>query len=213
MRFPLSERARHSLKHYLAEVATIIVGILLALTFDGISQRREEQKLAREAALQIEHEMAANKKDLDALLASYPATKQQIGKALQTVGQLIERAEGKVRPDAALEVDYALNLATVGLSTTSLTTAEATGALRHMEYADVRRYADVHSLQQIFTRLHDRLSDHYIATIPVSDPKRLSAPELQALRQSLTAMMQHLKAVEHFGESLSRAYARSIRKR
>jgi hypothetical protein len=211
MRFTLSERSRESIRHYLVEIGTIIVGILIALAFDGVVDRREERKMAREAAVQIENEMAANKRDLDGLLGIYPRTKQQLGEALKVIRQLIKHAEDRTQRPA--EFGYKLNMPSVGLSTNGLTTAEATGALRHMDYAEVRRYADVYSLQANFTRLHDRLYDQYVQTFLVDDLSQLSLSELQAVRQSLAATLRFLLAVEGYGRTLSKSYAANIRPR
>jgi hypothetical protein len=211
MRFTLSERSRQAIRSYLGEIAIIIVSILIALAFDGMVDRREERKLAKEAAVQIESEMAANKRDLDGLLASYPQTKQQLQNALKVVGRLIRESEGKERAEGG--IGYELRMANVGLSTTALTTAESTGALRHMDYKDVHRYADVYTLQQICLRLHDRLYDAYVQTFPVDDLRQLTTAELQTLRHNLATTLRYVRAVEGCGTSLTKAYAGNIRPR
>jgi len=52
-----------------------------------------------------------------------------------------------------LSLSYNLAL----LNTASRSTAEATGALGYMDYAEVKRFATVYDLQQEFNRLQDRL--------------------------------------------------------
>ncbi len=206
----LSERSWQAIRGYLVEMSTVILGILIALALGGLMERRAERKLAAEASQQIEGEMAANKKDLDGALATYPTTRQQLGQALKVLDQLIHDAETGTHTRG---IGYSITPTSIGLSTTAMTTAESTGAMRYMDYADVRRYADVYGLQQIFMHQNDRLNDAYVDMVLVADLGHATAAELQSQRQVLAATLRYLTAVERYGRSLTKAYAGNIRAR
>ena len=57
----LSENQATTLKRFLFEITTIIVGVLIALSFDGIADWRRNQQLVREAKANLRTELRDNR--------------------------------------------------------------------------------------------------------------------------------------------------------
>jgi hypothetical protein len=191
-----------SSRHYLRELLTIVAGILIALAFDGMADRYEERQLARDAVANMKSEIADNLGDLeDARKSSYPSLRRSLEENLAAIRMLQSGERPKVFSREIL-------LPTVGLTSSSLETAQATGALRHMDYAEARRFADLFTLQAEFLRRQARLVDHWVATTPVGEENlfELSAPELAARAADMTIALRHLVTLQRWSNTVVKMY-------
>jgi hypothetical protein len=190
-----------SLRHFLLEIVTITVGIVIGLGLDGMVDRRAERKLAGEAIASMRSEMADNLRDVDRLRVRYREARKFIEENLAAIRLL--QAGGKPKAFSTR-----LSLPSVSLTASSLSTAEATGALRHMDYAEARRYADAFGMQQEFLRQQARLMDRWVATTPTEDENlhSLSPPELAARGAELTLSLREMAALESWAKTLADCY-------
>jgi hypothetical protein len=205
LRLP-SRDALKSLRSFARELITIIAGILIALAFDGMADRHQERKLAQEAVANMRSEIADNRNDLNGARKGYPGMRKHLEENLAAIGML-QRGE---KPKSFTR---RIPLHTVGLTDSSLETAQATGALRHMDYAEARRYADLFAVQAEFLRQQARLVDHWVATTPPDEEDLFALPpaELPARAAQLTLSMRYLAAVQRWAEILSGMYASRLR--
>ena len=199
-----------ALRWFLAEIAIVTAGILIALSVDGIVEARKERKLVREAISHLDSEMRENKRDLDKLMPRMAERRRYLVEALALVEVLIDRRERGV----PYEGRATQGVVTFGmdLPATAFKTAETTGALGHMSYEQVSRYSQTYGVQQEFMRLYARMQDHYAAIAVLSRITlvSLSMPELQTWRQNLAVALSHLDAFESMGKVLARGYASGL---
>jgi hypothetical protein len=166
-----------------------------------MADRHQEQKLAREAVANMRSEIADNKRDLDGARKGYPGMRQNLEENLAALAML-QRGE---KPKSFTR---RIPLHTVGLTDSSLQTAQATGALRHMDYAEARRYADLFTVQGEFLRQQARLVDHWVATTPPEEEDLFALPpaELPARAAQLRLSLRYLFAVQRWADILSGMY-------
>ena len=201
-------------KHLLSEIAIVTIGILIALSFDGLVEWRQERRLAREATATIRSEIAANKAQLDGRLKAVRDSRVHIEKTFKLVKLLLaERAQGVTDPD---RVDtQGMVWFSIELTSTAMRTAETTGALRHMPYPEVSGYANLYELQAELVRLHGRLQDHFVLIGGMAKGRikfrDLTTPELYAWRDHLMVAWEYLDTLERHAQRLSRNYGLTLK--
>jgi hypothetical protein len=201
-RLHLSDEAHGTLGRFLFEIATIIVGVLIALSVDGVSESLHDRKLVREARANLQAELRDNRQELATVLAKHEPRRSQVEHAIALADQLLADGE-KVRQE-----DVTLGLSLADLSTSARETAAATGAFGKMTYAEVKHFTSVYGMQEKFQAVQDRMSQQFVLVLPVTKGRlaTLSTGELQAWHQNLRLLLQHLVVTTQFGTQLLRAY-------
>jgi hypothetical protein len=193
-------------KHLFVQLATITMGILIALSLEGLTGWFHHRALVREARANIESEIADNKKELDGVLGKVPESEQNLKQALGLVTDLLTRKTTNIH---SLTLSYVI----AGLNATSRSTAEATGALGYMDYTEVKKYAAVYELQQQFLRLQDRLLEIWIPLLNATqegDPAQANERELLEWRERILTCLSYLQTEASLGKSLSGEYAKVL---
>jgi hypothetical protein len=194
-----------------AELVTITAGILIALAIDGLLEQRRERALVREAHAAIAFEVTENLRDLEATLPSLNAHEHGLKDGLRLVEQLL-------RHEAVADRRFQAPLSTPSLNQASWVTADRTGALAFMQYADVKRYSELYLLQDLVVasqyRLLERLpSLAVLALIGTADD--LTPPRAQDLEAARSTLMESIGAVSLHRElavQLADAYKRSLKR-
>jgi hypothetical protein len=188
-------------RHLAVQLATITMGVLIALSLEGVTAWFHHRALVREARANIVSEIADNKKDLDGVLRKAVESEANLKQALRFVNDLLARKKSDI---------HTLTMAYVAaqLSSTSRSTAETTGALGHMDYAEVKSYAPAYDVQQQYMRLQDRLLEAWIPMLNAAqeDPDKLSEPELLEWKRQILTALSYLQAEAGIGKSLSGEY-------
>src|SRR5207249_11989239 len=83
-------RAIGSLKEALVHLTLITVGVLIALSFEGIASWREHRALVREARANLASEIRDNMNELSSRLKKIPDEQRNIDRARQAVATLTE---------------------------------------------------------------------------------------------------------------------------
>jgi hypothetical protein len=197
------EKPIHSVKDFLVQLMTITAGILIALSLEGMLEWSHHRTLVSEATENLRHEIADNRREIDKVLGGYPNLKKNEEAAIQFIADLqAHRAQGRT-----LNYSYYFGL----LSGTSWSTAQAAGAVAHMEYKDVQRYASIYDKQRKFDALQDRLNESIVAAIPSDDVKNSNPRELRDWKQRVQTSLAHLSNVEGVARSLRDEYDGALR--
>jgi hypothetical protein len=190
-------------KEFTLELVTITIGVLIALSLGGLVEWRHERVLVREAQENLRQEIADNQRELAKALADLPAKQTNVEHVLGVVDDLLASKKIDV-------TDLTLSLSMPDLSDASWQTADRTGALGHMTYADVERYAQVYSLQTIVTDEQARLLQQLtsaLALIVNTDPTTSSRPDLESLRSRLLELHAQLFVHQQLAQKLLDRYA------
>ncbi len=193
-----------SIKDFFTHLLIVTVGILIALSLEGLLEWHRHRELANEARTNVMSEIRANEKDLQTLLSAVPEIRKNQMTVLDAVQAVLARGKSDV-PVPPLSFRLA------ELSNTSWTTSQTTGALAFMPYAEVKTFAGVYQLQDEFLRLQVRTEDAVVTALSLlavnTNPSSLSKPELDAERDRILVCLSALTAETQVGEFLEKAYA------
>ena len=197
-----------SLKDFFTHLLIVTVGILIALSLEGLLEWRHHRELADEARTNIMSEIRANEKDLQAFLNAVPEIRKNQMAALDAVQGVPGRGKsGATVPPISFRL--------AELSNTSWTTSQTTGALAFMPYAEVKKFAGVYQLQDEYLRLQVRTEDAVVTALSLlavnTNPGSLSRPELDAERDRILASVSALTAETQVGEFLEKVYAEAAK--
>ena len=123
----------------------IVLGILIALGLESALEYRHHRHLVAEAKENLAHEIADNKRVVDSVLASLKTQEGDLRNALRWAREM--RTLGKTDIH-----EMRLGFQIPSLSTASWRTAEVTGALGHMTYAEVKSYSEIYGVQDLLAR-------------------------------------------------------------
>lgn len=133
-------------------LAIVTVGVLIALTLEGIVSWVDHRRLVHDAVENLTAELRGNKVELDGLFARLEQERHQ----LEHAGDLAARLGAGPVTDVTLTIESH----DAELKNAALTTGQITGALGYMRYDQVREYADAYDLQAQFMRLQEREDQH-----------------------------------------------------
>jgi hypothetical protein len=196
-------RARLSAGEWLFQLTTITIGVLIALSFDALLRWNADRTLVAEARATIALEIADNRRELDAHLASYDARVASIDDGLKLLAEIDAGVEPTVH-----EVTLGFNVPS--LNDAGWQTAERTGAIALMEYSEVQELAELYALQQLFT---DTLQPVMVASTEAGvtmnapgDP--FASPAVRdSVRSRLLAVRGYWELGRQLGAQLSDGYS------
>src|SRR5687767_9773505 len=134
--------SRSTLREFGFQLATIIAGILIALWVDSLVEARHERAIVRDAHAAIGREIAENLRDLEGSLPALDEHERALRTGLQFAKDLRTRGKTNIRT-------LNFTIAMPSLSRASWQSAERTGALGYMAFADVKAYAEIYDLQDL----------------------------------------------------------------
>ncbi len=134
----------HTLKDFLLELLTVTIGILIALSLEGVVQWVHHRNLVHEAEANLTTEIGENQRELKTALDSLLKTQAQLVHLLDLIHDV------ELNRKKASELHFSINWTIAELHETSWNTAASTGALAYMGYPVVKRYTRVYDLQQKF---------------------------------------------------------------
>jgi hypothetical protein len=112
----------HSVGDFLIHLLTITVGILIALSLEGLNEWRHHRNLVHEAQSNLANELRDNKHALEGKLNGNAERAKDLKRALQLVTDVLTRGKSDIE-------SYQIGYSPAQLSATSWNTAGAMGAL------------------------------------------------------------------------------------
>jgi hypothetical protein len=132
----------HGWRDFFLHLATITIGLLIALGLEGCVEWMHHRHLVHEAQAALRDEISGNEGRLAGILASVD---DQGNKLKHDVAVLNKRvAHPLEKNDDSMSIDIKI----VGFDNVSWKTAQSTGALTYMPYAQVQEYAEIYDLQE-----------------------------------------------------------------
>jgi hypothetical protein len=189
-----------------AHLALVTLGVLIALSFEGVGSWREHRALVREARANILNEIRDNQKELASRLQKIPEERDALDAAITVAQRLLDtkKLDGQVQ----------LGFQGADLRDASRATAVATGAFGLMDYDEVKKYAIVYGHQEMFLRAQSdamQLLTRCMAAISLLErPETASTRELEDWKLNLRLTMASLTVEEQFGASLVKEYQRVL---
>ena len=196
-----------ALREGLIQIALITVGVLIALSFDGIVAWRQNRALVRDARANLASEIRDNRDELQKSLQQMDQFADNLLHAADVADKMSKSA-----PVDANKVEVAAGWAE--LRDASRDTADVTGAFGLMPYEEVKRYATVYQRQeQWLARQNDTVQNvtRVLAMVHVfAEPKNATAREFDDLKRDIWLSLGSLSAQQQWGEALLREYDRVL---
>ena len=140
-------------KDFFVHLVTITVGLLIAVGIEGCVELHREHKLVREARETMREEIEHNSGQMKDAVAKLDQQKAVMKKNIDTLTRIQENPKDKAAQDAQINAEFSI----VGLRETAWKTAQTTGALSFMPYAEAQRYSDVYGTQKDFLDQEDKI--------------------------------------------------------
>ena len=202
-------KSKYSAADYTFQFITVTAGVLIALLIDGLVDWNNNRELVAEARATIARELADNKKDLNATLSALPRDREALDKALKFADDMLT-----VRKTTVTEILLHYTLAD-RISATSWRTAERTGALGHMDYAEVQKFSKVYDFQDLFLQqqrmLLSQLGSASTLLVTGFDPDKPNMKDLEGFRARVMELGAALKLQEDLGKKLAEYYDEALK--
>jgi hypothetical protein len=199
--------APRSIKDFLLQLGTITTGVLIALSLEGLLEWNHYRLLVREARATIAREITDNKKEIDGSLKLFDGRARNLENAGRFATEMLKSKTSEIR---TLEVGFHLP----ELSSASWRSAERTGALARMPYAEVQRYSRVYDFQELFAERERHAVEQVSAAVAVigrGDPHDADPKDLEAFRQVIVARQGELFIERQMAQRLSEMYQAALR--
>jgi hypothetical protein len=197
----------HSLREMITHLVLVTLGVLIALSFEGIGSWREHRALLHEARANILSELRDNQKELAHRLTEIPKERDNLTAAIEVAQRLIDtkKLEGQVQ----------LGFVTADLRDASRTTAAITGAFGLMDYSEVKKYATVYGHQELFLRAQTTAIQDLTRTMAaihlLQHSDKATARELEDWKASLRLTIASLTIEEGLGKNLVKEYEEALK--
>lgn len=190
-------------KQFLIHIGTVTLGILIALSLEGLLERSHHQHMIREARENIRSEIEDNLKEMKAHLVGAELNRKEAERVLQWLQEMQTKHKSSVN-------EFHLGFNRADLTNTSWTTAQAVGALSLMDYGEVKRAAAVYELQEEYQTLQRRMEDSAIAALTIFyanvDPRTMPAADLEEEKRRVENTLATWKVQADIGVELQKRY-------
>jgi hypothetical protein len=201
--------SKYTAADYTFQFITVTVGMFIALFINGLVEWNHNRALVNEARASIRREVSDNLKELEGLPKAVETANGEVDNALQFANDLI--ATGKT---AVSSLSLNFNLAT--LNESSWLSADRTGALSNMTYDQVKDYAELYALQQLFAEQQRKAVDLVSSALviaTVGDPSKASKDDLAHFREQLLLLKSNVYVTGQLGQQLITAYRKFLSSR
>ncbi|HZR22567.1 MAG TPA: hypothetical protein VFA59_03200 [Vicinamibacterales bacterium] len=197
-----------SWKAFLVEIATIVIGVLIALSFEGAREWYRDRSLGAEARDTIVRELTANRNAINEDITTGPKRQHEVETALQYTKELLETGKTSLK-------SIGLNFNYGELRRSSWQTAAQTGALTHMSFGDVQKYAAAYDLQDVYQTQQRRGIGHYadaLTSVAAGiDPGTAKKPDLERFREHLLTLGADLYMEDQLAHQLRDRYDKVLK--
>ncbi len=193
----------HSWKDFIIHIVMITIGVLIALSAEGITEWQHHRSLVQEAKSNLRQEIKDNKGEMDGFLKNLSEAQKQHQAGLDIINELLAHKKMELH-------EFKLGLNQAELSVAAWNTANATGALGHMEYGEVQKFARVYDSQRRFSDLQEQTIRSLPDEMPFTDPNTASTAELELWKQGIGKAITLLQLEGNVGKQLSDAYGRML---
>ncbi|MBY0493152.1 MAG: hypothetical protein K2Y23_02940 [Cyanobacteria bacterium] len=200
--------SKYGAADYVFQFITVTVGMFIALLINGMVEWNRDRELVADARINIQRELADNKKDLEATLSGIPADQQGMANAIRFADEMLSAKKTSIN---SVQLHY--NIAD-RVSDSSWRTAERTGALALMDYEEVQRYSRVYDFQDLFMQQQRQALAQLIVASSIfksnSDPDRLSPGDLATFRTRVMDLSALIGLQEDLGKKLIEDYTTAL---
>jgi hypothetical protein len=154
-------------RDFLIHLATITIGLLIALSLEGCVEFWHHRSLVHEAEESMQVEIRANAKELQGALDDVRKEQEYLSQDIAVMKKII------AHPNETNREDLTINFRIRGFNNVSWKTAESTGALSYMPYERAKEYSNLYGAQnEIDVAEHQAIRDTVLAIAPFVGSKK-----------------------------------------
>ncbi len=198
----------HSLRDFVFHLVTITAGLFIALSLESGVQWLHHRHLLHQAEASLENEIRSNAKELSNS-AEQVRTHQEILKSdVKLLDQFMKTRN--LPKGSSLEVSFNITQ----LDDLSWKTAQSTGAISYMSYAQAREYAEIYSIQETLDAAEKQAArDAILAIGPFVNLRGKDEPKVEdaaPLKQHIEVLQGQLVLVNSLIGVLEDAYKKFL---
>jgi hypothetical protein len=193
----------HSWKDFLIHLATITIGLLIAVGIEGIVEWRHHVHLVNEAEAGLNEEITRN-------AAMLPSIRKQIAEAQKVLSQDMDVLHAVLKDPHNSHQSMSLSFTLHSFDNVSWRSAQATGAFTYMPLEDARQFSDIYETQEEIFRVEQQEVDDVLqAASLVFDkptPADLSPQTIVLMAPRIGLIQMRLNLLDSLLTSLDRTY-------
>jgi hypothetical protein len=143
----------HGVKDFLLHLLTITVGLLIAVGIEGCVELHREHRLVNEARTTLRDEIEDNSKVMESAVEDVKKQQGVIQKNMDVLTRIQVNPKDQEKDGPNIDATFSNKT----LKETAWKTAQATGALGYMPYAEAQKYADIYLAQDAFQASQDKI--------------------------------------------------------
>ncbi|HEY6251572.1 MAG TPA: hypothetical protein VI685_16565 [Candidatus Angelobacter sp.] len=196
-----------TLREFFVHLLIITLGILIALSLEGLLEWQHHRSLLREARENLAAEVQRNKKILAADMENLRKSETQLHQIVSTVQKLESDPTFKVS-----ELSFGGRFGS--LSSTSWNTANRSGAIGYMAYDEVEKYTEVYGQQQELLTVEFQALPSFtelaglLTTSLAKDRKHMVEPDLRELERRANHALILVGTLEDSAQQLDTGYGK-----
>lgn len=192
------EHPIHTWREFLRHILIVTVGILIALSLEGLVEWRHHRTLAREARENILREITANHDRVSRVLAG----KEQFEREAADLIAFIDQPRGSQAQPQPKELNFTM----VATNAASWSTAQATGALAYMNFDEVERYAAIYDLQHYFSTVQQQVARDSVLVGAAPNFDQANPQQLEQWREKVRTRQASYQLELQLADALTQVY-------
>jgi hypothetical protein len=157
----------HGWRDFFIHLATITIGLLIALSLEGCVEFWHHRSLVHEAEESLQAEVKANAEELQGALNDVRKEQEVLGQDIAIMKKIIAHPKEENREDMTIKFRIRT------FNSVSWKTAQSTGALSYMPYERAKEYSNLYGAQnEIDAAEHQAVRDTVLAIAPFAGSKK-----------------------------------------
>jgi hypothetical protein len=195
----------HGWRDFLLHLLTITIGLLIALSLEGLVEWRHHLQLVREAEESLQIEIKANAGNLQGVLDDLGHEQELLAQDVAVMKKII------ANPKVQNRDDLTINFRVRTFDDVSWKTAQSSGALSYMPYTQALAYSKIYSAQnEIGAAEHQAVRDTVVSVAPFLNTKKgdvnPSGDEAVKIKDHLERLQGQLFFLEDLVKGLDAEY-------
>lgn len=199
----------HGWRDFFIHLATITIGLLIALGLEGRVEWMHHRNLVHEAEVSLHDEIRRNSEGLAKYLEDVHKQQQILAKDVVVLKEIVRTHK---QPEKnSIEIDFHIR----SFDNVSWQTVQSTGTLAYMPYARAQEYSDIYSMQsEIDVAQHQAVRDAILSVAPFlnandADPTP-TAEEATQIKQHIEVLQGQLLLLNSMVTSLDGEYKKFL---
>lgn len=202
----------NSVRDFFVHLAIITIGILIALSLEGLVEWAHHRALVREARDNILTEARKNKESINAEFHELKKREDELNHIIAVAYQL------ETAPNSFKSGSMTLDWTDQELYSTAWKTASTSGAATYMSYEELRRYTEVYDGQEDYADLDRRALTMMSNLFPLiqstmrQDVKKMPRERFVEIQQDAYQGLLIVQALRNLCQNLDKEYGAILKK-